>query len=128
MRRLLLFVLFLSVSALAQPVQVRQFLLRLEPVRKDFNLKNLTDDERRVVGLHFAHLQRLKADGKLIVAGQAFEPNRGFWGILIVSAPDSESAAALMNADPAIKEKLVPGEVIPFRSVLFLPPDAPPAQ
>ena len=113
---------------LAQPVQVRQFLLRLEPVRKDFNLKNLTDDERRVVGLHFAHLQRLKADGKLIVAGQAFEPNRGFWGILIVSAPDSESAAALMNADPAIKEKLVPGEVIPFRRVLFLPPDAPPAQ
>jgi len=56
MRRFLLLAIFLSSFALAQPVPVRQYLLRLEPVRKDFTLQNLSESERRVVGEHLAHL------------------------------------------------------------------------
>jgi uncharacterized protein YciI len=119
MRRLFALVLFICVCALAQPVAVRQYLLRLEPVRKDFSLQSLNEDERRIVGEHVAHLRRLQADGKLVIAGQALDPNRGFWGILVVNAPNPETAAELMNADPAVKQKMLRGEVIPFRTVMM---------
>jgi uncharacterized protein YciI len=125
MRRLLMSLLLLAVPVLAQPVPVHQFLLRYEPVRKDFSLQNLTVDERRIAGEHFAYLQGLKADGKLMLAGQAFDANRGFWGILIVNTSDPEAAAAMLNADPAVKQKMLRGDVIPFRTVLLRPPDPP---
>jgi uncharacterized protein YciI len=121
MRRLFVLLFLLSVTALAQPVPARQYLLRLEPVRKDFSLQNLTEDERRIVMEHAAFLKRMQSEGKLVFAGQAFDPNRGFWGILVVNANDPKLAAELMNADPAIQQKLVRGEVIPFRTVIMGP-------
>jgi hypothetical protein len=60
-----------------------------------------------------------------MLAGQAFDANRGFWGILIVNTSDPEAAGAIMKADPAIQQKIVRGEVIPFRTVLLRPPDPP---
>jgi uncharacterized protein YciI len=119
MRRLFALAFLLSTVALAQPGPVRQFLLRLEPVRKDFSLQNLTDDERRIVGEHGAFLKRLQADGRLVIAGQAFDPNRGFWGILVVNAADPGVATEVMNSDPAVKQKMLRGEVIPFRTVMM---------
>lgn len=107
----------LSFSALAQPAPVSQFLLRLEPVRSDLTPQNMTDDERRIGGQHFAYLQSLLADGKLTFAGQAFDP-KGFWGIVIVNAADADTARTILNSDPAIKGKLLRGDVIPFRTVL----------
>jgi uncharacterized protein len=127
MRRLLMFLVLLSAPALAQPVPVHQFLLRLEPVRKDFSLQSLTADERRIVGEHLAYLQSLQADGKLVLAGQAFDANRGFWGIVILNSSDPEAAGAILNADPAIKQNMLRGEAIPFRTVLPRPP-APPVK
>jgi uncharacterized protein YciI len=125
MRRLLMYLILLALPVLAQPVPVHQFLLRYEPVRKDFNLQNLTVDEGRIVGEHVAYLRSLQADGKLMLAGQVFDANRGFWGILIVNTSDPEAAGAVMKADPAIQQKIVRGEVIPFRTVLLRPPDPP---
>ena len=120
-----LFALFLLISAclLAQPAPQQHFLIKYEPVRKDFGLQTLTDDERRIVGEHFAYLQRLQTDGKLVLAGQAYDP-KGFWGILILNTPDAQGAAELMKADPAVKQNLVRGDVIPFRTVLMKVPEA----
>lgn len=107
----------MSASALAQPAPVvQQFLLRLEPVRKDLTLQNMNDDERRITGEHAAYLKELIDQGKLAFAGQVFDP-KGLWGILIVNAADQEAATALLNGDPTIKAKVFRGEVIPFRTV-----------
>src|ERR1039457_2227793 len=99
MRRLLMYLILLALPVLAQPVPVHQFLLRYEPVRKDFNLQNLTADEGRIVGEHVAYLRSLQADGKLMLAGQVFDANRGFWGILIVNTSDPEAAGAVMRSE-----------------------------
>ena len=108
----------MTASALPQPAPVvRQFLLRIEPVRKDFTLQNMNDEERRITGEHFAYLQNLFAQGKLTFAGQAFDP-KGLFGIIIVNAPDQEAATALLNGDPTVKSKIFRGEAIPFRTVL----------
>ena len=107
----------MTASALAQPAPVvRQFLLRIEPVRKDFTLQNMNDDERRITGEHFAYLKELVDQGKLTFAGQAFDP-KGLWGIIVVNAPDQEAATTLLNGDPTMKSKIFRGEVIPFRTV-----------
>jgi uncharacterized protein YciI len=124
MRRLFALAFLLSTISLAQPGPVRQFLLRLEPVRKDFTLQNLTQDERRIVGEHLAFLKRLQTEGKLVVAGQAFDPNRGFWGILVVNTADTGTAAEVMNSDPVVAQKMLRGEVIPFRTLLMGPADS----
>ena len=117
MLRTLLLAILTSLSALAQPAPVvHQFLIRLEPVRKDLTLQNMTDDERRITGEHAAYLKELIDQGKLAFAGQVFDP-KGLWGILIVNAPDQEAATALLNGDPTIKAEVFRGEAIPFRTV-----------
>jgi len=60
----------------------------------------------------------MQSEGKLVLAGQAFDTAREFWGILIVNASDPEAANAILNADPAVAQKLLRGEVIPFRTVV----------
>jgi len=125
MRRILLFTLLLSTAALAQPAPGRQFLFRIEPVRPDFSLQNLSETERPIVAQHAAYLKSLTDEGKLILAGQAFDP-KGLWGIIIVNAPDAEAANAIFEADPAIKSKLFRGVVIPFRVVFTRLPQAGP--
>ena len=123
MMRLFAAAVLVSSAALAQPAPMRQFLFRLEPVRADFTLQNMTDAERPVVAEHAAHLKTLLDQGTLIMAGQAFDP-KGFWGIVIVNATDPEAATTLMNQDPAIKSKMFRGVVVPFQIVFASAPGA----
>jgi len=109
-----------AVSALAQTAQqppVRQFLLRIEPVRAGFTLQNMTEEEQKTAVAHLAYLKGLFAEGKLTLAGQAFDP-KGFFGIIVVNAPDLESASRLLHGDPLVTGNLFRGDVVPFRSVL----------
>ena len=105
-----------AAAALAQPAPVRQFLIRLDPVRAGFTLQNMSDNERKIAADHAAHLKTLLDQGKLKMAGQTFDP-KGLWGIVIVEAPDLQTATAIMNSDPGIQGKLFRGEVAPFRVV-----------
>ncbi len=116
MSRIILTAILLCASGLAQTPPVRQFLFRIEPVRKDFTLTNITKDELPIVNQHVEYLQKLYAAGTMVLAGQAFDP-KGFFGIIVVEAADTESATAIMNDDPLVKNKLFRGEAIPFRTV-----------
>ena len=120
MLRACFLIIVTAVSALAQTAQqapVRQFLLRIEPVRAGFTLQNMTEEEQKTAGAHLAYLKGLFAEGKLTLAGQAFDP-KGFFGIIVVNAPDLESASRLLHGDPFVKGNLFRGDVVPFRSVL----------
>jgi uncharacterized protein YciI len=99
-------------AAVAQPA-ARQFLLRYEPVRKDFTLQNMTDAERPVVAQHGAYLKSLFESGKLMLAGQVLDPN-GLWGILIVHAADEDAAKAIATGDPGVKAKIFRVTALPF--------------
>ena len=125
MRRILVLALLFSAAAVAQPAPGRQFIFRYEPVRPGFTLQNITEAERPVIVEHAAYLKSLTDQGKLTLAGQAFDP-KGFWGIVIVAAADAESANAMLQADPAIKSKLFRAVVVPFRVVFSHIPDASP--
>jgi uncharacterized protein YciI len=66
---------------------------------------------------HFERLQRLLADGRLILAG----PTLGGinTGLVIFDAPDEEEARQVMAADPVISGGFARGELRPFRVSLL---------
>jgi uncharacterized protein YciI len=119
MRNLLLLASLFSTAALSQP-PTGQFLLRIEPTRAGFTLQNMTPEEGRLAAQHIQYLKSLLDSGKLSLAAQAFDP-KSFWGIVIVDAPDRETARALLDADPMIKANMFRGEVIPVRVVMDKP-------
>jgi len=116
MRKSILLLTLLSGAALAQAPATGQFLLRLDPTRAGFTLQNMTADEGRLATDHVRYLKSLLDSGKLKLAAQAFDP-KGLWGIVIVNAPDAETARTLLEGDPAIKAKMFRGEVMPLRVV-----------
>jgi uncharacterized protein YciI len=77
----------------------------------------MTDAERAAWGEHFARLQRLLADGTLILAG----PTLGSvnTGIAVFEAPDEAAAREIMAADPAIAAGFARGELREFRVSLL---------
>jgi uncharacterized protein YciI len=121
MRKLILLIALFSGGAFAQPAATGQFLLRLEPTRTGFTLQNMSAEETRLATQHAKYLKSLLDSGKLSLAAQVFDP-KGLWGIVIVNAPDRETARALLDGDPGVKGNMFRGEAIPLR-VVFLKPD-----
>ena len=84
--------------------------------RENFG-ETMTDEEREVWDVHFERLQRLLAEGSLILAG----PTLGTvnTGITIFEAPDEAAARAIMEADPVIAGGYARGELRPMRVSLL---------
>jgi uncharacterized protein YciI len=84
--------------------------------REDFGA-TMTEAEQAVWGEHFERLQRLLADGVLILAG----PTLGSvnTGVAVLEAPDEAAARRLMEEDPAIASGIATGELRPFRVSLL---------
>jgi uncharacterized protein YciI len=95
---------------------VAEWIYFLHAPREHFG-STMTEHEEAVFARHFEHLQRLLADGVLVLAG----PTLGAvnTGINVVEAPDEAAAQALMEADPAIAEGVATGELRPFRVSLL---------
>jgi len=88
----------------------------LHPPRPNF-AETMTDEEGAVFSEHFAHLQRLLADGVLVLAGPTLgETNTG---LTVFEAPDEAAARAVMESDPAIARGVVTGELRELRLSLL---------
>jgi uncharacterized protein YciI len=77
----------------------------------------MTADEERVWGEHFARLQRLLAEGTLVMAGPTL--GRINTGIAVIEAPDEETARRIMDEDPAITSGYATGELRGYRVSLL---------
>lgn len=94
----------------------RSWIYFLHPPRASF-AETMTEEEGAVFAEHFAHLQRLLADGLLVLAGPTLgETNTG---IAIFEAPDEDTARAIMESDPAIAGGVVRGELRELRVSLL---------
>lgn len=88
----------------------------LHPPRENFSA-TMTDAERQVWGVHFDFLQRLLAEGALVMAGPTLGPTNT--GIAVFEAPDEAAAGEIMAADPVISGGFARGELRPFRVSLL---------
>ena len=100
----------------AQTTNTKEWLFFLEPARDDFFESGATEQEERTIGEHFKYLQRLLAEGKLILAGRCQD---GAPGIVVVEAPDEAAAKQLLAGDPAIHAGVFKGKLRPFRTALL---------
>jgi uncharacterized protein YciI len=79
--------------------------------------ETMTAEEERVWGVHFDRLQRLLAEGTMILVGPTLGPVNT--GIAIFEAPDEDAARRIMEEDPAIASGIARGELRPFRVSLL---------
>jgi len=88
----------------------------IHPPRENF-AATMTDEEKQVWGVHFERLQRLLADGTLILAGPTLGEHNT--GISVFEAPDEDTARQFMNDDPVIAGGYARGELRPFKVSLL---------
>ena len=77
----------------------------------------MTDAERECWGRHFERLQRLHAEGTIVLVGPTLGAKNT--GICVFEAPDEAAARAIMEADPTIAEGFATGELRPFKVSLL---------
>jgi len=90
---------------------VAEWIYFLHAPREDF-AATMTAEEAAAWSVHFARLQRLLADGVLVLAGPTL--GRVNTGIAVFEAPDEEAARRVMEEDPAIAGGFATGELRPF--------------
>ena len=88
----------------------------IHPPRGDF-ASTMTDEERKVWGVHFERFERALTDGMLVLVGPTL--GRINTGIAIFEAPDEAAARRFMEEDPVIAGGYARGELRPFRVSLM---------
>lgn len=99
------------------PAKKQQFVivLRLQPKYQDD--KNWTETDSLAVGRHFAKLQQLQKDGKLILAGRTtVKESTGF---VILEVETEAEARKIMDDDDAVKSGIMSAELLPFQTALL---------
>lgn len=90
------------------------WLVFLRPVRAGLPVEP-TEEESRIVGEHYEYLVRLRAEGKLVLAGPSHVAVGDSVGIVILDVDGDAEAQAIVDADPAIANGLMTGELRPLR-------------
>jgi uncharacterized protein YciI len=104
------------VGEAAVAAAMSEWIYFIHPPRDDF-AATMTDEELAVWGVHFERLQRLHAEGTMILVGPTL--GRVNTGIAIFEAPDEEAARRIMEEDPAIASGIGRGELRPFQLALL---------
>jgi uncharacterized protein YciI len=84
--------------------------------RADFSPESMTPLETQLMGEHWVYLQRLFAEGRVIVAGPCSD---GAFGLCVFEAASPEEAAQIGAADPAVQGGAMRVEVHPYRVSLL---------
>jgi uncharacterized protein YciI len=88
----------------------------IHPPRDDF-AATMTEVEQEAWGRHWERIQRLHAEGVIVLVGPTLGPKNT--GICVFEAPDEDAAQRIMEEDPAIAEGHAEGELRPFRVSLL---------
>jgi D-alanyl-D-alanine carboxypeptidase len=95
----------------------KQFVIVLRLNAKYQDDKNWTAAETEAVGRHFAKLQQLQKDGKLILAGRTLVKES--MGIVVLEVESETEARQIMEADDAVKAGIMSAELLPFQTALI---------
>jgi len=99
--------------------ETSQFLYRIVPTRAEMLVSGPTERERDVIDAHFAHLQKLAADGVVLMAGRTVDTGPATWGIVVFQAASLAEAEAMMRGDPAIAQGVMHCELFPYRVAVW---------
>lgn len=98
----------------------KQFIYVLKLIPRLLDAKNWTEQDNQIVGKHFRRLQQLHKEGKVILAGRTLnESDPSQFGVVIFEAASEAEARQMMEADDAVKEKIMTAQVFPFSVALI---------
>ena len=89
------------------------WLVVLRPARDEMPFEP-TDEEARIVGEHYEYLKRLRAEGRLVLAGPTMIPGDTF-GLGIFDQDDRAEVEAIVAEDPAVTSGIMTAEIRPYR-------------
>lgn len=97
----------------------KQFVYVLKLTPRLLEEKNWTEKDGQIVGRHFRRLQQMQKEGRLILAGRTLnESDPSQFGVVIFEADTEEEARKVMEADDAVREKIMTAQLFPFRVAL----------
>lgn len=97
----------------------KQFIYVLKLIPALLNEKNWTAKEEAIVERHFAKLQGLLEEGKLVLAGKTDGLDEKTFGIVILEVDSEEEAKLIMKNDPTVVEGIMKAELFPYRVALM---------
>lgn len=98
----------------------KQFIYVLKLTPRLLDEKGWTERDRQIVGRHFRRLQRLHKEGRVLLAGRTLnETDPGQFGVVVFEADSEQEARGLMEADDAVKEKIMTAQLFPFSVALI---------
>ena len=100
-------------------VETQQYLYRIQPTRVEMLSQGPSVEEEARVTEHFEYLQRLLAEGVLILAGRTLNTDPSAFGIVIFTAASEAEARAIVDNDPAVKSGVMRAELYPYRVALW---------
>ena len=103
----------------AQKKETKQFIYVLKLTPRLLEEKNWTEQDNQIVGRHFRRLQKLHKEGRVLMAGRTLNADPSQFGIVVFEAASEEEARELMEADDAVKEKIMTAQLFPFRVALI---------
>jgi uncharacterized protein len=103
----------------AQKKERKQFIYVLKLTPRLLDEKNWTEQDNQIVGRHFRRLQRLHKEGRVLMAGRTLNADPSQFGVVVFEAASEEEARELMEADDAVKEKIMTAQLFPFRVALI---------
>ena len=98
---------------------MNQYLYFLKPVRLGMVTEGPTPEEAEIVSRHFAHLEALTEKGVMILVGRTQNNDESTFGIAIFEAEDDSAARAIMESDPAVRERVMKAELHPYKIALM---------
>lgn len=98
---------------------MQQYLYRIQPTRPGMLAAGPTEQESRIVDEHFAYLQRLTAEGIVLMAGRTLSDDESTFGIVIFVAESEAAAAEIVRNDPAVRHGVMRAELFPYRIALW---------
>lgn len=90
---------------------IKHYIYMIKPTRPNM-INQMTPEEEAIIDKHFDYLKKAFDEGKLILAGPCLD---GVFGIVIIKAETQGIAADFMNNDPAVADKVMSGELHPFK-------------
>lgn len=95
------------------------YLYKIQPTRLEMLAAGPTPEEAEIVSQHFAYLRDLTEKGVVIMAGRTLNTDESSFGIVIFKADSKAAAQAIVDNDPAVKNRVMQAELYPYRIALM---------
>ncbi|MEO1272821.1 MAG: YciI family protein [Myxococcota bacterium] len=93
------------------------FIYFIHPTRPEMITSGLRDEEKQLLGEHFAYLKELRDRGVVLLAGPSTDPP--YTGIVVFKAQDTSEARRIMHSDPAVEGGVFEARLSAFKVSLI---------